>query len=213
MNRFAPVAAGGGNGASAVALLLANLLPVAGVLFLDWDVFSLLLLFWLENVYIGLFNVVRIVTAAGVRNGRGRLFTALFFITHYGGFTAGHGFMLLMVFGPQPSKQELADLQFMLGLLGDGLWLGAAVLFLSHLFSLIMNYFVGGEFRQLSARQAMAAPYARVVLLHVSLLVGGFLLQEFNEPLFGLLVLVGLKIAMDFALHRREHRRLAVRPL
>ena len=35
----------------------------------------------------------------------------------------------------------------------------------------------------------------------------------FNEPLLGLLVLVGLKIAMDFALHRREHRRLAVGPL
>ena len=196
---------------SAVALVLANLIPVFGVLFAGWDVFSLLLLFWLENVYIGLFNVVRIATAAGGAGSRGRVFTTLFFLLHYGGFTVGHGFMLLTVFGPEAVRERGTDPAFLLGLLDGGLWLASAVLFVSHLFSLVVNYFLGGEYRHLTTRQAMGAPYARVVLLHVALLLGGFLLQMFAEPLFGLLILVAMKIVMDLGMHRREHQRLATR--
>ena len=39
---------------SIAVLIAANLLPLAGVLFWDWDVFLVLLLFWCENVVIGL---------------------------------------------------------------------------------------------------------------------------------------------------------------
>ena len=38
---------------SLVALVLVNLVPIAGVLFFDWRVFDLLLLYWAESVVIG----------------------------------------------------------------------------------------------------------------------------------------------------------------
>ena len=41
-------------------LILANSLPLLGILFFSWDVFSLLFLYWLETIVIGFFNVLKI---------------------------------------------------------------------------------------------------------------------------------------------------------
>ncbi|MGA9779521.1 MAG: DUF6498-containing protein [Verrucomicrobiia bacterium] len=40
-----------------IALVLANLVPVAGVFLFGWEIFPLMFLFWSENVIIGVFNV------------------------------------------------------------------------------------------------------------------------------------------------------------
>ena len=42
---------------SLAALVIANAIPLVGVLFLGWTVFPLVLLYWLENVVVGGFNV------------------------------------------------------------------------------------------------------------------------------------------------------------
>ena len=42
------------------AIVLSNLIPLWGVLFRGWDVFAIMLLFWLENLVIGVFNACRI---------------------------------------------------------------------------------------------------------------------------------------------------------
>ena len=48
---------------SLLALGLANALPIAGVLLLGWKVFPLVLLYWLENVVVGGFNVGKLLLA------------------------------------------------------------------------------------------------------------------------------------------------------
>lgn len=50
--------------ASAVVLIAANALPLFGVLFLGWDTFSIVLLYWSENVVIGAINVLKMLTCA-----------------------------------------------------------------------------------------------------------------------------------------------------
>jgi hypothetical protein len=49
---------------SVVALVLANLVPLAGVFIFHWEVFPLLFLFWLENVVIGILNVLKMLFAS-----------------------------------------------------------------------------------------------------------------------------------------------------
>lgn len=49
---------------SVVALLLANAVPLAGVFVWRWEVFPLLLLFWFENVIIGVFNALKMLVSA-----------------------------------------------------------------------------------------------------------------------------------------------------
>jgi hypothetical protein len=45
------------------AVLLANLFPLAGTLLFGWDPFDVVLLYWMENGVIGLFNVLRMALA------------------------------------------------------------------------------------------------------------------------------------------------------
>ena len=48
---------------SLIVLIAANLVPIYGVVFLGWEVFPLLLLFWLENLIIGMYNVLKMMLA------------------------------------------------------------------------------------------------------------------------------------------------------
>ncbi len=78
-----------------LALLLANLLPLIGVLWFDWDVGSIVVLYWAENLIVGAYTVLRMLTTGGVH----ALFQIAFFCLHYGGFCAIHGLFVLKLTG------------------------------------------------------------------------------------------------------------------
>jgi len=44
---------------SVLFLIIANIVPLYGVFFLNLQAFPILLLFWLENVIVGVFNVLK----------------------------------------------------------------------------------------------------------------------------------------------------------
>src|SRR5207247_7425498 len=48
---------------SAIALLVANAIPLIGVLFFGWSLLTILVLFWIENGIVGFWNVPRILLA------------------------------------------------------------------------------------------------------------------------------------------------------
>ena len=90
-------------------LLGSNMLPLLGVLFAGWDVTAILLLYWIENIVIGLFNVVKMLSVR-LETGQSRstaLFTTGFFILHYGGFTAVHGIILFHLLGLSDGENPL----------------------------------------------------------------------------------------------------------
>ena len=205
---------------SSAVLVLANLLPLYGVIALDWSVRSVIILFWLENFVIGVLNVLRILTAGASQVPLGmKLFSAAFFTVHYGGFWAGHGFFIFAMFeGAMAPGAPVTPADDMLTSLRaeilDGwlLWplIGIA---LSHLFSYVVNYVGGGEFRRTSARELMKQPYARVIVLHVTIIIGGLLIQTLNSPAPALILLIAIKIAVDLGAHIREHRQQGPQPL
>jgi hypothetical protein len=55
----------------------------------------------------------------------------------------------------------------------------------------------------------MQQPYGRIVVLHLSILFGGFLMMALHSPVWGLLLLVGLKVALDLRGHFAERRKFA----
>jgi hypothetical protein len=55
-----------------MVLVLANLIPLYGVLAFGWETFPLLLLFWVENVIVGGFNVLKMLLAAPQSGSLGR---------------------------------------------------------------------------------------------------------------------------------------------
>ena len=192
-------------------LLAANLLPVFGVVYWGWDVFSILLLFWCENVVIGVFGIAKTAVFSMRFNKVGGLFTAVFFTVHYGGFMFGHLMVLIGLFlnRTDRSRDSLSDIEYAFGSFDRWTWIAVAALFVSHGWSFIQNYLGKREFESLSTLGAMAMPYKRMAITHVALIAGGFLLAGLDQPLAGLLLLLGMKIALDVVFHRREHKELS----
>ncbi|GGK40189.1 DUF6498-containing protein [Salinarimonas ramus] len=192
---------------SSVALVAANLVPLAGVLLGGWRVFDVLILFWAENVVIGVLNVARMVIVS-LRGERGGLAMAGFFCLHYGIFTLVHGIFLVTLFGPSGADPFTG----LVALATPALAWPLLALAASHGVSFIANFVVGGEMDRTDTGTLMAAPYGRVVVLHVAIIFGGFAVTASGAPILALALLVGLKILVDLGAHVREHKHLAEGP-
>lgn len=201
---------------SVTALILVNLVPLAGVLWLGWRMIDVLMLFWMENVVIGVINVLRMgVRLVGARELKG-LFLIPFFTVHYFGFCAGHGLFLLAFFGA-PGAAAGAPQALGIGSVPDivqalmaeqaMVW-GLAGIAGSHLLSFLVNFLWGGEWRRTGIEALMGAPYVRIMILHVVIVLGAIVVTALGQPIYALVLLVALKIAVDAAAHLRERRKL-----
>ena len=201
---------------SVVSLLLANLFPLYGVLFLGWEVFLVILIFWLENVIIGAFNVLRMLVAAP-RDGASwaaKAFMVPFFCVHYGGFCAGHGVFVVGFFGGLARFEgTFRSLEDVFGFVrSSGLEWAVLGLALSHGVSFVMNYLRKGEYRNANLDELMFQPYGRIVILHLTIILGGFAAMALRSPVWALVLLIGLKVMVDLRAHLKERERLGRPP-
>ena len=51
----------------------------------------------------------------------------------------------------------------------------------------------------------MVQPYGRVVVLHLAIILGGMAAMALGSPMCSLIVLLALKVALDFRAHVKEH--------
>ena len=93
--------------ASVIALVGSNAVPLLGVLFAGWRVFPVMLLYSLENIVVGFYNVLRMSrapcdlaelrrTSKGINDKRGLI---AFFCVHYGMFVFVHLIFVFALFG------------------------------------------------------------------------------------------------------------------
>ena len=137
------------------------------------------------------------------------MFLIPFFCVHYGIFTLVHGAFILFLFGRfLDGVSDVPGIGSVFSIVSElQLWWGVLGLFISHGISFAVNYIGRGEYRQADLRQLMREPYARVVLLHVTIILGGFLLVAIHSPAAGLILLILLKTALDIRSHFKEHSK------
>jgi hypothetical protein len=212
---------------SAAVLVAVNLIPLIGVAFWGWSLMLILVLYWIESGIVGAINVFKIARAQGPTTfgvGGSRMsirMTGLaaglarggiigFFILHYGMFWVVHGIFvfLLPLFAGLSTAGESGPGPMDFGPLPlEGVGLSALGLAVSHGVSFFTNYLGRGEYLHVSPEQQMMSVYGRVVVLHVTILLGAFVVGFFGTPLAALVLLVGLKTLIDLFFHLREHRR------
>jgi hypothetical protein len=199
---------------SLTALILVNLVPLAGVLWFGWRMFDVLMLFWMESVVIGVINLLRMaVRLFGAGELKGVVLIP-FFTVHYFGFCAAHGLILVLVFGPpglSPAQVLGASgfLEIIRQLLSEPtLRWGLIAIAASHLFSFLANFLWAGEWRRTGIDVLMGAPYGRIMLMHVVLVIGAAIFMSIGQPIYALALLVALKILADTSAHLRERRKL-----
>ncbi len=190
-------------------LLALNAVPLVGVFAWGWQSFDLIFLYWMENVVIGVFTLARMI----VRPYAHPIdfffpgFIVPFFALHYGMFCFGHGTFVLSMFGPDGAASGAGEglLAMTLGALDSlPMLLALAALALLQLLDWVQDV----RERGLGAdgiKVLMVKPYRRIVVLHLTIIVGGFALAALDEPTVGLLILVVLKTASDVWHWRHEH--------
>lgn len=211
-----------------VALVAANLLPIYGVLFLGWEAFNIVLLYWAENIVIGFYNILKMATAKAEHPiaYAARIFPIAFFTIHFGGFCAVHGIFVFILFqkgqagsifpvAGQTWPCFLVFVQLLIGVITH-CWTTITphmryvlvALFASHGVSFVQNYLIKGEYKSAKGDKLMNAPYGRVVVMHVAIIFGGFVSMTIGSPAGVLVVLVVIKTIVDIKFHLRQHRKI-----
>lgn len=206
---------------SLATLLIVNLLPLAGVVVWGWKLFDLIVIYWLETLVIGGFGIIRMALTTGWF----ALFVVPFFIVHFGGFMAGHFVFLTMMFsdrgggGFSEIPRRLHDM-----IVAEGLWVALIGLAISHGLGFLFMFLLPWLRRRRQGRPlhaeadpndaggAMFGPYRRVVVMHLSILFGAFLVTAFGNNFAFLALLVALKTASDLYLMRRQWKDEADAP-
>jgi len=188
--------------ASTLLLIVVNLVPVAGTLFLGWHLSDVLVLYWAESAVIGFFNICKIIVIGKVL----AFFAVPFFVGHFGGFMAIHFLFIYSIFvkglqGVNDTGGELADVSQLL----IGLWPALAALFVSHAFSFFSNFMGRKEFRRRTVGDQMSEPYKRIVFMQFVLILGGGLAMVLGRVEAVLIIVIALKIYFDVRAHIKEH--------
>ena len=187
---------------SVLALVVANLIPVAGAAFLGWELSDVMVLYWAESAVIGLFNIAKIAVI-----GRwAALFAGPFFAGHFGAFMAVHFLFVYTIFvegfrgsGPSGSLSEVLSLFI-------GLWPALLALVVSHGYSFFANFLGKQEYRAKTMKTQMTEPYSRIVFMHMVLIFGGGLAMALGEPTLVILGVIALKIILDVKAHVKQRR-------
>ncbi len=190
------------------ALVAANLVPLVGVLFFGWDVLNIALLYWFENLVVAVYAALRMLKAGGVK----AVPLVLFFAVHFGGFCVGHVIFLMVLFSdigglaitgapaPPAESSGLANL------------LAIAALFVSHGISFVRNYIGKGQYKTAEPGLEMFKPYPRMIVLHVAIILGAWVVMAIGSNVGFLALLVLMKLGLDLGVHLIGHGLRAVRP-
>jgi len=192
---------------SSLSLIAVNAIPFAGVMLFGWKLSDLMMLYWLESAVIGFWHAVKIA----VIGKWAALLVVPFFIGHFGGFMAAH-FMFVYYFFVRGLQSTTPEPEVWQALLDLFMPLQSAIfsLVISHGVSFFANFIGRREYFGRSLKQQMTEPYQRIIVMHMTILAGGFLALLLRAPEAALLLLIVLKTAADLRAHIKEHRRPCV---
>lgn len=159
-----------------------------------------------------------------------------FFSVHFGGFMAGHAVFLVfmpdiaasMSEGGSSSMGSLIGMENILSLLGchppeleqsctfmhmirSPIFAGVAALIGSHGVSFYVHFVRGREYYNRKVMELFAAPYGRIIVMHLTIILGAFALVGFSHLFPGQTITtlagvwVALKIIVDLHAHQNAH--------
>jgi hypothetical protein len=90
----------------------------------------------------------------------------------------------------------------------NNLVIPVVLLILSHGTSFITNFLLTKEYSRVDAQTLMGAPYQRIIIIHLTIILGAFLIFGLNLSTGGIIILVLLKTGLDLWSHISEHNNL-----
>jgi len=158
---------------SNIELIVTNLVVIYLAITQNWDTREILLTYWLQSVIIGIFQFIKILdlqqfAADGVligsrlltNNNQIKRFYALFFLFHYGLFH-----LVYIIFILTGIRSASPPVSF------SALLLPTLIFFVNHLVSFFVNRPTDSNSNRYIG-YLMAAPYIRIIPMHLTLIFG-----------------------------------------
>jgi Family of unknown function (DUF6498) len=186
-----------------------DLLPIIAVFAFGWGATPLVALYWLENLVIGAFTILRMIgtALASLVSLAMALFMVPFFFFHYGLFCFGHGVFLYAFTNPSGGMPgPIGLIEWALGTAPEMLWFVASIVAVSLVF-LAFDFFGRGEYKTSNPSAEMFSPYGRIVTLHVAIILGAGLAFTLDEPLIGVLLLILIRVVFGIVTNVMRRRK------
>lgn len=208
---------------SSYLLIISNLVPAIMIIYGGWTISDILVLYWAESGIIGFFNIFKIMLSRSFKTFSNKeqipdyikndtvflfikIFFAAFFTVHFGGFMAGHAvFLFGLVLRGFNSSSPFSNFWSYI----ENVRFGILALFISHGYSFFSNYIIGKERETTSIEQLFAAPYPRIVVMHITILAGAFLMMALKTNVAFLIVFIIIKIGVDLKAHLKEREKFS----
>ena len=214
------------NKASVYQQIVLNAIPLVGYWYLDWSMFAIVYLYWVEALVISLFVFMKIAMARGPEKdgsvtpaGR-RVYSAFKIMLLRVGILMFYWIFILLFVAMGQGKytpEQTMDNLMILAFANAGFNLAVLAFFLSQLTGFISNFIISDAFRQTSSSSHKLFFDARTVVIHVVVVVGTFAYQYLKPyesvdnriPGLGfVLVLFLIKTLADIFIHLVESKKI-----
>ena len=185
------------------SLIAANVATLIAAVIFDWTTNSLMLIYWVQSVIIGISYFLRILSLEKFSTenfeinhrhvdptAKTKIQVALFFAGHYGFFHFIY-YMFLVTDTHQPV------------LLDSAFWICAAAFAVNHYWSYRYNRDIDRQGTP-NIGTLMFTPYIRILPMHFTIIIG----SQFIDSAATLLLFGGLKTLADVGMHYAEHGQL-----
>lgn len=184
--------------------LVDDIIPLFGLIFLGWNPAIILPLYWVENIAVGYYTYkklmlpdiaesgINISSGSGPKRPAQRTELANFFLMHYGIFTLVHGVFAFTVV-PNVVADSAVDASPLL-------WAVPAALITALIAERIrfIRQIASPESRaKLTQGNVMGSAYVRIIVLHMSILIGAWIILGLGLPQGAAVVLILLKMTVE----------------
>jgi hypothetical protein len=200
-------------------LIIVNLIPLYCVWFEGWSAAQVFLVYCLETVIVGIFNVVKMACVTifvkssdswengGSISQQSGWFFIFFFIVHYGFFVFVQTQIFFGVSGLIPDGSLLANYSKIPALLGNNGKLMLLIFIVYYTLQNLFDFFLTGNYKTISLGRLMFEPYIRIFVQQLVVIVGSMFLSFGAGKIF---ILIFVLVKIFFELFVNFNRFLAL---
>lgn len=196
---------------SAIFLVLANLYPIYGAAFLDWNGIFIFKTYWCENLIIGLFTVLKMLKTKIYLDDIQSINPSL----NSNDISSSNSSKIISFVWNYcwASFLYYFFVAFLTTKMGDRVVFGlpyqiivpVCFIFLSHAFSYVVNFIIGAEYKKLSLDEETNMPFRRLITVHMIVIILGLMGSAAAGNISMTIAIVMAKIFLDIIAHLQEH--------
>ena len=202
------------------SIIAANLIPLYGVLFLDWEASTMFLVYCLETVIVGIFNVLKMMAvtifvqrkADSLAAAKEKTITGwpliFFFIVHYGLFVFIQTQMFFHAGNLINDNSFIVSYSKVIRSLGQDGRLVLWIFVCSYTLQTLYSFAFSGQYKTISMSRLMFQPYTRIFIQQFVVIVGSMFVTLGGGKIF-MIIFVAVKIIFEVGINLDKYLQAA----